>query len=395
MYVQRKLKTAVEKARRGFPAVLITGPRQSGKTTFLQAEYGSESHYVSFDDPLQRAFAAEDPNGFLGQFPEKPVILDEIQYVPELFPYLKMIIDTDRSRNGKFLMTGSQQFHLMRNISESLAGRIAILELPPFCSSEYASIAKNWKIEEIIWAGGYPDVVLNREQRDLWIASYIRTYVERDIRHLQKIRDLGLFEQFLGLLAARNGSTLNLSDLSRATGLSVPGCKQWLHLLEAAYVVYLLPPFYNNFGKRLVKAPKILFWDSSIASYLSRQPSPQGMWHGAMGGAFFESWVIMDVCKRLLSHGLRPDLYYWRSRDGLELDLIIVLQGRIFPVEIKQTATPGIKHMQGLNMFRKIAGPNCEQGTLVCTVDAVQAMPGGNKAMGWRTFGKWLESEIA
>jgi predicted AAA+ superfamily ATPase len=395
MYVNRILKDVVDQARRTFPAVLITGPRQSGKTTFLKEEYGKKSHYISFDDPLEKQFASEDPNAFLNRFVDRPVILDEIQYVPQFFTWLKMRIDSDRTLGGRFLVTGSQQFQIMKNVSDSLAGRIAVFDLLPFYSDEYFAVHPDHKIQEMIWYGGYPEIILHPEQRNLWISSYIRTYVERDIRQLQNIRDIGQFEQFIGLLAARHGQELNLSDLSRSIGLSVPGCRQWLHILDASYMIYQLRPFYQNFGKRIIKAPKIYFIDSAIAAYFSRQSSPEGLWYGSMGGQFFEGWIVLDTLKRLIALGQPTELYFWRSHDGLEVDLILVLNGRFYPVEIKQTATPMPRHTSSLTAFRRVAGEFCEPGILVCTVDEIKSLPGGTTALPWKVFGSWIESIVS
>lgn len=395
MYVKRLIKNIVDQALQTFPAVLITGPRQSGKTTFLKEEYGKEYLYVSFDDPLERQFAKEDPNGFLDRFDNKPIILDEIQYVPDFFTWLKIRIDSDRKQSGRFVMTGSQQFQIMKNVSDSLAGRIAIFDLLPFYSDEYFTVHPEHTIQEIIWNGGYPEVVLHPKQRNLWISSYIRSYVERDVRQLQNIRDLGQFEQFISLLAARHAQELNLSDLSRSIGLSVPGCKKWINVLNASYLTYQLKPFYKNFGKRLIKSPKIYFMDSAVAAYFTRQPASEALWHGSMGGQFFEGWVIIDLWKRLITGGRQTELYFWRSHDGLEVDLIILLNGRFYPVEIKQTSTPMPRHTVSLKAFQRIAGKLCEPGILVCTVNEIKPLPGGIKAIPWKEFGSWIESVIS
>lgn len=395
MYVKRLIKNIVDQALQTFPAVLITGPRQSGKTTFLKEEYGKKYVYVSFDDPLERQFATEDPNGFLDRFDNKPIILDEIQYVPEFFTWLKIRIDSDRKQSGRFLMTGSQQFQIMKNVSDSLAGRIAIFDLLPFYSDEYFTVHPDHTIQEVIWNGGYPEVVIHPKQRNLWISSYIRSYVERDVRQLQNIRDLGQFEQFISLLAARHGQELNLSDLSRSIGLSIPGCKKWVTILDASYLTYQLKPFYKNFGKRLIKTPKIYFMDSAVASYFTRQPASEALWHGSMGGQFFEGWVIIDLLKRLITLGQQTELYFWRSHDGLEVDLIVILNGRYYPVEIKQTSTPMPKHARSLKAFQRIAGKLCEPGILVCPIHEKKSLPGGIKAIPWKEFGSWIESIIS
>lgn len=394
MYVPRLIKPILDQARRTFPAILVTGPRQSGKTTLLKEEYGKESHYVSFDDPLEKQFAHEDPVSFLNRFNDKPLILDEIQYVPEFFTWLKMRIDSNRTKGGQFFITGSQQFQIMKNVSDSLAGRIAVFDLLPFCSDEYSKVRPHHSIQQTIWYGGYPELVLHPEQRHLWLSSYIRTYVERDVRQLQNIRNLGQFEQFIGLLAARHGQELNLAALSRSIGLSIPGCKQWLQVLDASYLIYLLRPFYQNYGKRLIKTPKIYFMDSAVAAYFSRQPSSEGLWYGAMGGQFFEGWVIIEALKRLVALGHPAELYYWRSHDGLEVDLILILNGRIYPVEIKQTATPTPKHTAPLDAFKRIAGESCESSLLVCTIEKQRQLPGGTIAISWKEFGNWIETVI-
>jgi len=220
MYCSRRLAQAFQNARQHFPAVLVTGPRQSGKTTFLRHE-AADCAYVSFDDPLQRQFAAQDPNGFLDQFRDCPVVFDEVQYVPGLFTYLKLRIDAQREWNGRFLMSGSQQFQLMQNISDSLAGRIAILDLFPFSGSE----VPGWEqigLAELIWRGGYPPVVLEPEHREAWLSAYLQTYVERDVRQLLAVKDLRAFETFIGLCAARHGQELNLADIGRDCGVSQP-----------------------------------------------------------------------------------------------------------------------------------------------------------------------------
>lgn len=396
MYIKRELTNIVKKALDAFPAVLVTGPRQSGKTTFLQKEFAGQYGYVSFDDPLQRQFAVQDANGFLDQFSGRPLILDEVQYVPELFSYLKIRIDADRQKHGQFLMTGSQQFHLMKNIGDSLAGRIAILDLLPFNSREIMAVDRKREIAKMVWYGGYPANIVFPEQRDLWLSSYIRTYVERDVRQLQSIRNILQFEQFLAILAARHGQVLNVAAISRVTGLSQPGCKQWISLLEASYLIFLLKPFYKNFGKRLMKTPKMYFIDSALAAYLSRQPSSESLWFGAMGGAFFEGFIVTEALKVLANQGKQPDLYFWRSSDGLEVDLIILADGRFYPIEIKQTATPTPKHAQGVISFRKITGEaQCGTGILVCTVKQKTTMPHNVVALPWQEFSDWLRKLLS
>jgi predicted AAA+ superfamily ATPase len=299
MYLQRQLRTTLLHSLASFPAVLVTGPRQSGKTTFLRHELGATADYVSFDDPLESSFAHADPQGFLQRFAERPVILDEIQYVPDLLPYLKLRIDAAPERLGHWLLTGSQQFELMRNVSESLAGRIAVLELLPFDLIEQPQAS----LEAALWLGGYPIPALFPERRDLWVRSYIRTYLERDVRQLKNITDLHAFEHFVALCAARHGQVFHKAELARECGISQPTVAAWAGVLEASYVTTLLPPYHRNFGKRLVKTPKLYFLDSAIVATLSRQPDAAAVLAGPMGGAMLEGWVVSEACTVYASLG--------------------------------------------------------------------------------------------
>ena len=394
MYIPRLLYHSLVKALQHFPAVLITGPRQSGKTTFLLQEGGPGYSYVSFDDPLERNFAVSDPNGFLDRFGGQPLIVDEIQYVPDILQYLKMRIDQDRERYGRFLLTGSQQFQLMKNVSESLAGRIAILELLPFNLEESEQIFGH-NLEQAIWLGGYPEPLLMQEKRDLWIRSYIQTYIERDIRQLHNVTDLRQFELFTTVCAARHGQSFNMADISRQTGISQPTVKSWAGILEASYITFFLPPYFKNFGKRLNKAPKIYFLDTALVCALTRQPSASAALAGSMGGAFFEGWVVGETIKAFTSLGRKPDIYFWRSHDGLEVDLLIQIGTKIHPVEIKLTATPTANHLKPLNSFRKLAGSDvAEKGLLICRVKERKVLPNNNQVLPWHEFPKWLRGEL-
>ena len=390
MYISRLLSSKLDEVLKYFPAVLITGPRQAGKTTFLLHETGKRADYISFDDPLERSFAISDPNGFLDRFGDKSVILDEIQYVPEILPYLKMRIDKERKKKGKWILTGSQQFHLMKNISESLAGRIAILELLPF------SILENKKertvsLEAVIWNGEYPEPSLEPEKRDIWVSSYIQTYIERDIRQLQNVKDLRTFELFLSLSAAAHGQTFNTATLSREVGVSLPTIKAWGSILEASYLSFLLPPYFKNYGKRLIKTPKLYFIDSALVCAITRQPDGKSALSGAMGGAIFEGFIISEAIKVFTMRGKRPDIFFWRSHDGLEVDLIIQIGKKLYPVETKLTATPTLKHLEPLNKFKSIVGRDAAGiGLLVCRVSKATPVPANNLAMPWNYFPEWL-----
>jgi len=394
MYIRRNLSDTLRKAMGQFPAVLVTGPRQAGKTTLLQHEMGEDSGYVSFDDPVERSFALADPNGFLDRFGDRPVILDEIQYAPELLPSLKLRIDKDRQHNGRWLLTGSQQFHLMRNIGESLAGRIAILDQLPFSIIEMAGRGA-LTLEQIFWNGCYPEPALYTEKRDLWLRAYIQTYLERDVRQLLNIRDLRAFEQFVALACARHSQEFNSADFSRTTGVTLPTAKSWVGLLEASYLLYLLPPFFNNLGKRITKSPKLYMLDPAIVSFLTRQPSGEAILSGAMGGAFFEGLMVVEAVKTFTNLGLKPSIWFWRSHDGMEVDLILQAKGKLVPIEIKLTTTPQPTHLEALKKFRTLAGEaGCEPGVLVCRVSQEQPLPFGITALPWQEFPAWLKRKI-
>lgn len=394
MYVARSIRPVFEKALKQFPAVLVTGPRQSGKTTFAR-HAAAKAAYLSLDDPLERAFASEDPNGFLDRFKNQPLVLDEIQYAPELLPYLKLRIDQARKRHGRFILTGSQQFQLMRNVSESLAGRIAILELLPFRRPEYSGSDKK-NLATTLWQSNYPEPALFPEKRELWVSSYLQTYIERDVRQLLDIGNLRLFETFLALAAARHGQEWNMADLSRQCGVSQPTVKSWASVLEASYLACFLPPYFRNFGKRLIKAPKFYFLDNALAATLTRQPGAEAALAGPMGGALFEGWVVSEAVKAFAARGEKPGLFFWRSHDGLEVDLLVQAQGKLWPVEIKLTATPTPQHLRPMEKFIALAGAEAgSPGLLVCQVPKSRALPGGHLAIPWHDFPKWLDDLLA
>ncbi|HET7509419.1 MAG TPA: ATP-binding protein [Solirubrobacterales bacterium] len=394
MYLPRALHPSLSRALGQFPSVLVTGPRQSGKTTFLLEEFGRDAHYLSLDDPLERGFAQADPNGFLDRFPAGRIVLDEIQYAPELLSYLKIRIDRDRHAYGRWLLTGSQQFQVMAHVSESLAGRIALLELLPFSLLELGP-ERLPDLGSAVWNGGYPEPALQPEKRDLWVASYIQTYVERDIRQILNVQDLRAFETVLGLCAARHGRELNAADLARSAGISQPTVRTWVSLLEAAYIVRLLPPYFENFGKRIIKSPKLYFLDSALICALTRQPGAAAALAGAMGGVLFEGLVVSEAYKVFALLGLRPDLYFWRSHDGLEVDLILRLAGGLTPIEIKLSATPTLRHAEALQRFRSLAGAAAgPEALVVCNVAERKTLPGGVVALPWREFPAWLQERL-
>ena len=354
----RILERTILRAIKTFPAIVVTGPRQSGKTTLFKMLFSRTHTFVSLEDPDIRIRAREDPRSFLSQY-KPPLIIDEIQYVPELLSYVKTEIDENR-KPGQWLFTGSQNFILMHNITQSLAGRAAILFLLPFSLSERfdnakeAQDASTWikklsidnkysgwvSLGEILLRGFFPEIATQRKvDRKLWCSSYVTTYLERDIRNLANIGDLHQFERFLIACVIRTGQILNISEIARDVGVSVPTAKRWLSLLETGHQIYLLYPYYRNIGKSIIKSPKIYFTDPALCTYLLGLNEPESLLKSPSFGSLFETMVICDFWKRFLHFGEKPSMYYLRSRDGLEVDLLIELGDKLHLFEIKSSMT--------------------------------------------------------
>lgn len=330
-YIERKLSARIRTAARNFPALLLTGPRQSGKTTLLQRLF-PQARYVLLEDPDVVARVRADPRTFLDDFPP-PVILDEIQNAPELLPYIRSRIDAQPHRRGRWLLTGSQEAPLMMGVTESMAGRVAVLQLLPLSLEETPKVS--------LLRGGFPPVVDRPAASGLWLRSYVQTYLERDVRAVTAVRDLATFRRFLTLLASRCGTVLNKTDLAAPLGVSVPTITQWLGVLEITGQILLVPPFYENFGKRLIKSPKLYFVDSGLACQLLGIATIADLRRSSFHGALFEGFVAAEVAKSQVNAGRPIRIYYFRDQQGLEIDFLIpVGSGRVVMAEAKVTKTP-------------------------------------------------------
>ena len=405
MLVPRTLSGLLEKAVKGFPAALVTGPRQSGKTTLLRSRFDATHRYVSLEAPHVRERALADPVGFLGDHPP-PVILDEIQHAPALLSYLQVAIDEDR-RPGRWLLSGSQSFPLLQGSSESLAGRVVILTLLPLSWSEIRNRARAQDSVETVFQellavrltpeppegpdlaqwllrGGYPQLWSDPGvDPQLWLASYVQTYLERDVRSVLGVRDLGAFQTFLRLAAARTAQVLNLADLARDAGVSPPTVRQWLSVLEASHQIFLLRPHFENLGKRLIKSPKLYWLDTGLLCFLLGLKDNDAVLRGPMAGPLFETAVVAELAKLFFHRGLPPSLWYWRSRDGWEVDVLVELSGRLYPVEVKATATPRPAHAETLVRWRSIAGEKAGSGLVVTQAQEASALVPGVRVIPW------------
>ncbi len=346
---QRHIEKKVVALSKKYPVIAITGPRQSGKTTFIKAIFKGY-RYVSLEDMNMREFAQNDPVGFLDEYGVKSII-DEIQRVPQLFSYLQTKVDSSK-KTGQYIISGSQNFLLMHNTSQSLAGRVALFKLLPFSISELQQAKKlAGSLERTIFLGFYPRLFDKRIHPSDFYPSYIETYVERDVRHLTNITDLDRFRLLLKLCAGRIGQIINLQSLANDVGISQPTAKAWLSVLEASYIIFRLTPFHNNFNKRLIKSPKLYFYDTGLAcSLLGITQADQLKTHYLKGG-LFENLVILDMYKTQLNKGVNKDLYFWKDSNGNEIDLLWTEGEKINIAEIKYNNTFSQNYLKGLNSF--------------------------------------------
>lgn len=356
-YIHRKLEITLKRYLKAFSAVGITGPRQSGKSTMLQEILRDEYEYVNFDYHDTVRLFTEDPRKFIREHANN-VIFDEVQRVPELFNYVKAAIDEDRQRKGKFILTGSSQFAFMRNVTESLAGRIGLLTLLPF---EYLEMPEPLR-EQSIFSGGYPEVVIESyNEFKGWYSAYVDTYLHRDVRDLSSIGELRDFRRCLQLLATRTSQILNLSEIARVIGVTVNTIKRWVSILEASYIIFLLPPYHNNFGKRIIKSPKIYFYDTGLVSFLTGIRDKETFEQGPMYGAIFENYIISEIMKHELHAKEDSELFYLRTSNGIEVDLLIDRKTEVEFIEIKTSETYRREMTKAIEIFKK----EKEQGYLL------------------------------
>ena len=401
MYIQRHMERIVTELTQQYPAIMIVGPRQVGKTTMLEhliAEEGRGRKKVTLDDLAERELAKTDPKMFF-QLHKPPLLIDEVQYAPELFPYIKMMVD-ERKQPGDFWLTGSQLFKMMEGVQESLAGRVALLHLSPLSQSEILGSSENTPFQidldvlarrqeqtapcdtptmfQRIYRGGMPALVTGKyESANIFYTSYIDTYMERDVRRLSSGIDSLKFLRFLRASAARTGQQVNYKGIADDAEIDQATAKSWLHILETLGIVFLLQPYSNNVLKRTVSTPKLYFYDTGLVCYLTRWTSAETAMEGAMNGALLENYTVAEVVKSYQNSGLEPFLYYYRDADAKEIDLLMERDGKLFPVEIKKMATPPKKLTKVFDLIDK-SPLQRGTGAVLCMADKLGAFDRDN-----------------
>jgi uncharacterized protein len=361
--ITRAAENTIRTLLKGFPVITITGPRQSGKTTLARAIF-SDKPYASLEDPDVRLVAQDDPRAFLARFPDGAV-LDEVQRCPDILSYLQTMVDED-GRMGRFILTGSQQFGLLSGVTQSLAGRTAFVELLPFSRDELEQAGKlPKKLDDMLIKGGYPPLYDRNIPLRAWFGSYVTAYIERDVRQVLKVQELETFQRFVRLCAGRTGQLLNRATLAVDCGITHNTAKSWISVLEASYILFLLRPHHANFNKRLIKAPKLYFYDSGLVSWLLGIQTQQQLETHPLRGNIFETFIVAELMKSRLNSGERPNLYFWRDSNGNEVDVIIEQGQKLMPVEIKSGTTIARDFFTGLEKWSALAGDLSFSPTLI------------------------------
>lgn len=384
MLINRTLATKLQQLHHQLPAIAVLGPRQSGKTTLVRETFPNYK-YLSLEDLDLRAYAETDPRGFLAEYQGK-VIFDEIQNVPTLFSYLQTEIDKT-NKPGQFILTGSQHFLLHENISQTLAGRIAILYLLPLTVAELtaAKIATD-NLEQLLFEGFYPRIYQQSINPADWYPNYIQTYIEKDVRQMKNIHDLVVFQKFLKMCASRTGQLLNLSALAADCGITHNTAKAWISLLQSSFIVFLLQPYFNNIGKRLVKTPKLYFYDTGlICSLLGIEEKKQLSTHYLRGG-IFESFVISELIKVRYNHGKNPNLYFWRDKTGHEIDCIIGETQQLIPIEIKSAKTIVNDFFSGIDYWNQFTPYKSTKAYIIYGGDQNQIQRKKAAVLSWKNI---------
>jgi hypothetical protein len=353
MYIHREITEKLTALSKQFPVISLTGPRQSGKTTLVKTVF-PEMEYRSLENPDNAEFALTDPVGFLYQS-ETGLIIDEAQKAPELFSYIQGIVD-EKNESGMYVLTGSQNFLLLEKITQSLAGRVAVLKLLPFSFHEYRSRFKKVDIEEIIINGMYPRIYDKKIDPKNWFDTYVTTYLERDVRQIKNIDNLFTFQRFLKLCAGRSGRILNYSSLANDCGITHNTARAWISVLEASYIIHLLPPYYENFNKRTIKAPKLYFLDTGLLSYLLGITSKEIYSAHPLRGEIFETYVLSELVKTFFNKAERGELYFWRDKTGHEIDFIIPKAGDLVTIEVKSGKTINSDYFKNIEYWQGLTG---------------------------------------
>ncbi|MBU1055801.1 MAG: ATP-binding protein [Proteobacteria bacterium] len=389
--IKRNIAKKLTELSKQYPIVSLTGPRQSGKTTLVKTVFPDWS-YVSLEEPDIREFALTDPRGFIEAYP-KHTIIDEVQRAPDLFSYIQTHVD-HIGKPEVYVLTGSFNFGLMEGISQSLAGRVAVLELLPFSFSELnqADILPD-TIEKVMFTGSYPRIYDMNLDPSEWYSNYVTTYLERDVRQVKNITDLSTFQRFLKMCASRSGQILNLSALGNDCGITHNTAKSWLSILQAGYIIYLLKPHYKNFNKRLIKSSKLYFFDSGLLSYLLNISSAEALNTHASRGNIFETWIVSELLKARTNKGLKENLYFWRDNTGHEIDCIIDKGDKLLPLEIKSGKTVAKDFFNGLNYYALISKDAHIEPTLVYAGLSDQPRKEAN-ILSWKSFGNRVDDII-